>query len=224
MYVTIISSWCCKCRSGDAAYVAYYVASVSEACCKCLFKKFHLFPRRMLQAFWFECCICFHIYVATVYSKIFHLFQSSIAASVFMLQVASVLSGCCICFHTYVARVCSKYFTCFRRMLQVFSYCKLQMFYLVPHHLNDLRPTRGWSGCLKEYVKILLKMLTGWFQIDLAYCSVLNSWLKLLPSLLAYILTVAGLKHHVCITYSAIRSSSLHRLLCNSIFTAPILW
>lgn len=89
---------------------------------------------------------------------------------------------------------------------------------------NSWIHTRGWSGCLKEHVKILLKMLTGWFQIDLAYCSVLNSWLKLLPSLLAYILTVAGLTHHVCIAYSAIRSSSLHRLLCNLIFTAPILW
>jgi hypothetical protein len=33
----------------------------------------------------------------------FHLFQSFVAASVFILQVASVLSGCCICFHTYVA-------------------------------------------------------------------------------------------------------------------------
>jgi len=45
------------------------------------------------------------VYVASVSEvcckslfKMFLLFQSYIAASVFMLQVASVLSGCCICF------------------------------------------------------------------------------------------------------------------------------
>ena len=47
----------------------------------------------------------------------FHLFQSSVAASVFMLQVASVLSGCCLYFHTCVASVYSRCFICFRHML-----------------------------------------------------------------------------------------------------------
>jgi hypothetical protein len=79
--------------------------------------------------------ICFQTYFASVLIwmlhmsshiccnnmfQMFHLFQSSVAASVFMLQVASVLSGCCISFHTYVTSVCSKCFICFRRMLQVF--------------------------------------------------------------------------------------------------------
>ena len=48
----------------------------------------------------------------------FHLFQSSVAASVFMLQVASVLSRCCIYFYTYVASVSSRCFICFRCMLR----------------------------------------------------------------------------------------------------------
>jgi hypothetical protein len=46
----------------------------------------------------------------------FYLFQSSVATSVFILQVASVLFGCCICLHTYVASICSKYSICFRRI------------------------------------------------------------------------------------------------------------
>jgi len=72
------------------------------------------------------CCKRFDLDVAYVFthilqcSKMFHLFQSSVAASIFMLQVASVLYGCCICFHTYIASVCSKCVTCFRRVLQVF--------------------------------------------------------------------------------------------------------
>jgi len=47
--------------------------------------------------------------------QMFHLFQSSVAASVFMLQVASVLFGCW--FHTYVVSVSSICFICFKRML-----------------------------------------------------------------------------------------------------------
>ena len=59
-----------------------------EACFKRLFKMFHLSVD--------VCCKRFNLDVATVCSKMFYLFQSSVAASVFMLQVVSVLSRCCI--------------------------------------------------------------------------------------------------------------------------------
>ena len=39
----------------------------------------------------------FHTYVATVYSKMFQLFQSYVAANGFRLQVASVIFGCFMC-------------------------------------------------------------------------------------------------------------------------------
>jgi len=48
----------------------------------------------------------------------FYQFHSSVAASIFMLQVASVLSRCCIYFYTYVASVSSRCFICFRCMLR----------------------------------------------------------------------------------------------------------
>ena len=50
-----------------------YVAMVVQVCCKSLSPMFHVFFRRMLQACFFGCCICFLTYVA------------------------SVLSGCCVC-------------------------------------------------------------------------------------------------------------------------------
>jgi hypothetical protein len=60
------------------------------------------------------CCKHFDLDVAYVSHiccnsifQMFHLFQSSVASSVFMLQIASVLSGCCIYFHTYVVSVFS---------------------------------------------------------------------------------------------------------------------
>jgi hypothetical protein len=77
------------------------------------------------------CCNRFDLDVAYVFThmlqqyvqKMFYLFQSSVAASVFMLQVVSVLSGCCICFHTYVASVCSTCFIYFRRILHTSVSC-----------------------------------------------------------------------------------------------------
>jgi hypothetical protein len=84
------------------------VAKVDRGCCKCY--------RNMLQKFVQNvssvsdiCCKCFDLDVAYVSHiccngmfQMFHMFRSSVAASIFMLQVASILSGCCICFHTYV--------------------------------------------------------------------------------------------------------------------------
>jgi hypothetical protein len=113
MYVTYVSSGCCKSRS-DVAYIAMTI----HVRCKCIFKCFSCF-KRMLQAF--------YLYVAYVALAIhicckgmFQLFQT---------YVESVLSRCCICYsvhthmlQTYVINVsfvpdlcCNK---CF--MLQVF--------------------------------------------------------------------------------------------------------
>jgi hypothetical protein len=73
----------------DVAYNAY-VASVSDKFCKHLFKIFHLF-----QTYIASVLICmfyiFYTYIARVF---FICFQSYVLASVFMLQVAIVLSGC----------------------------------------------------------------------------------------------------------------------------------
>ena len=74
------------------------VASVSEGCCKRLFKMFHLFLD--------VCCNRFDLDVAYVFThmlqkyvpKCFICFSLSIVASVFMLQVTSVLSRYSICF------------------------------------------------------------------------------------------------------------------------------
>jgi hypothetical protein len=56
-----------------------YVSSVLDICCK----RFDLDVAHVSHI----CCY-----------SMFHMFQFYVAASVFMLQVASVLSRCCICF------------------------------------------------------------------------------------------------------------------------------
>jgi hypothetical protein len=108
--------------------------SVSETCCN--------FFRGVLQAFiqnissvLVVCCKHFYLdvaYVSRICCKsmfeIFQLFQSYVAISVLMLQVANVLSRCCICSHTcckcmfqifylfqtYVAFECFMSVSCFR--------------------------------------------------------------------------------------------------------------
>ena len=99
-----------------------------EACCK--------FFRSVLQEFVQNDSSVFQTYVASMYDlddayvshicckSMFEMFQSYVAISVFMLQVASVLSGCCICF---------------KHMLQVYvpnvssasDLCCIQVFYVV---------------------------------------------------------------------------------------------
>jgi hypothetical protein len=101
-YVARVSYGCCKSKIGMLRLLQWlytYVVNVSSQCFICFF-------RRMLQLCLSRCCICFHIYVA------------------------SVLSRCCVCvaicfqvffqvflqaFQTYVLNVSSV----FRRMLQV---------------------------------------------------------------------------------------------------------
>jgi hypothetical protein len=65
-----------------------YVASVSEASCKCLFKMFHLFSDLYLQAFWIWLSHMFHACCKSMLQW-FQLFQSYVAVSAFILQVAS---------------------------------------------------------------------------------------------------------------------------------------
>jgi hypothetical protein len=87
---------------------------------------FQLFPDVLLHAFDLDVASVPHICC----NGMFPLFQSSVAASVFMLQVTSVLYGYCICFHTYVALVCFKYFICLRHTLHSsVSYCTCFMLF-----------------------------------------------------------------------------------------------
>jgi hypothetical protein len=57
--------------------------------------------------------------------EMFQLFQSYVAISVFMLQVASVLSGCCICFthmlQVYVPNISSASDVCCIQVFHVVS-------------------------------------------------------------------------------------------------------
>jgi hypothetical protein len=69
-------------------------------CCKCFRDILQEFVQNILS-FTDVHCNRFDLNVAYVshicFNIMFHLFQSSITASVFMLQVGSVLSGCCKC-------------------------------------------------------------------------------------------------------------------------------
>jgi hypothetical protein len=66
--------------------------------------------RRMLQTFFIRMLQMFRTCCKSMF-QMFQLFYSYVAVSVFMLQLASVLSGCCICFthmlQEYVSNVSS---------------------------------------------------------------------------------------------------------------------
>ena len=80
----------------DVAKVDYdvaYVAMAIHACCKSMFSMFHLFLRRMLQAFYLDvayvsriCCKCF-IWKLHIVATAFKCFQSFCKCSRRMLQV-----------------------------------------------------------------------------------------------------------------------------------------
>jgi hypothetical protein len=93
---------CCKCFGDILEEFVQNISSIPDVCCKCFDP---------------EVAYVSHICCNNSIFQMLHLFQSSVAASVFMLQVVSVISGCCICFHTYVESVCFKYFIYFRRIL-----------------------------------------------------------------------------------------------------------
>jgi hypothetical protein len=86
---------------------------------------FHLFQTYVASALIWMLHM-FHTYVATICSKCFSCFQSYVAVSVFMLQVASVLSGYCICFthmlQVYILDVSSVSYVC---CIQVFHVAHL---------------------------------------------------------------------------------------------------
>jgi hypothetical protein len=142
------------------------VSSVLSGCCICfhtyvasLYYRYFICFRCMLHAFWSGCCICFHTYVAIVCSKMFPRFQSSVAVSVFMLQVSSVLSGCCICFHTYVVSVYYKCFICFRRMLHSsILYCTCCLLFREPG------AAREWGAAIQWPAEVACGVLgaVGW--------------------------------------------------------------
>jgi hypothetical protein len=82
----------------DVAYIAKCSRGVFlEACCKHLFKMFHLFQKYVVSVFYLNVVYVSQICCKSVF-EMFHLFQSYVAISVFLLQVASVLSRCCIGF------------------------------------------------------------------------------------------------------------------------------
>ena len=85
---------CCKCFRDMLQKFVQNILSIPDVCCK----RFDLDVSYVL----YICC--------NRMFQMFHLFQSSVAASVFMLQVASVLSVSCICLHTYVVSVCIRCF------------------------------------------------------------------------------------------------------------------
>jgi hypothetical protein len=115
-----------------------YVASVSEACCKRLFKMFHLFSDVCCKRFYLDVAYVSHTYVVRVWFKMFQLFQSYVAISVFMLQVVIWILHM---FHIYVASICSKYFIHFRRTLHPSVSC-----FPGKSHGGMARGVRGWGA------------------------------------------------------------------------------
>ena len=89
------------------------VSSVSGVCCK---------------HFYLDVAHVSHICCKSMF-EMFQLFQPYVAISVFMLQVASVLSGCCICFthmlQVYVPNISSALGVC---CIQVFHVTSVFMF------------------------------------------------------------------------------------------------
>jgi hypothetical protein len=63
-----------------------YIASVSETCCRRLFKVFHLFLDVCCKRFDLDVAYVLHICCKSTF-KIFQLFHSYVAVSVFMLQM-----------------------------------------------------------------------------------------------------------------------------------------
>jgi hypothetical protein len=108
MYVTYISSRCCKSRFG-----VVYVVMAIRVCCKCMFQLF----QTDVVSFSSGCCLCCsgYTYVVSVFSKCFRCF-------IWMLYV----------FHLDIAYVAVAIYVHCKCMFQMFTYfrCTLQVFYL----------------------------------------------------------------------------------------------
>ena len=121
--------------------------------------------------------LMFHTCCKTMFQW-FHLFQSYVVVSVFMLQVASVLSGCCIYFHTYVASVYYRCFIYFRRMLHS-SASDVQMYVLqAVFHVDVAKVNQDIAyvasiseTCCKRLFKMLFRLFLSIFYLDVAYVS-----------------------------------------------------
>jgi hypothetical protein len=106
------------------------VTSVSDACCKYLFKCFICFQTYVAIAFYLDIAYVLHI-CCNSSSKIFQPFQSYVAASGIMLQVASVIFWMFHVFHTHVASVCFKCFIYFYMYVVFKKNFMMQVFYVV---------------------------------------------------------------------------------------------
>jgi hypothetical protein len=102
-----------------------YVAMVVHICCKSMSPMFHLFFKRMLQACLFECCICFHTYVA----------------SVFIWMLCMFCNGFQV-FFTNVSDTCFKYFIC----LSICCKCCIRMFSKVDLSVAHGLHMESWRG------------------------------------------------------------------------------
>jgi hypothetical protein len=92
------------------------VAEVERDVAKCSGGILQVFQRHVTSIFYMEVTYVLHICCKSM-SEMFQLFQSYAAISVFMLQVASVLSRYCICFTHILQVYFSKYFICFKHIL-----------------------------------------------------------------------------------------------------------
>jgi hypothetical protein len=107
------------------ASICLNISDVLEVCCKYfrgMLQVFHRFVQNV-SSVPDVCCKRSDLDVAYISHiccndmfQMFKLFQSYVAVSVFMLQVASVLSGCCICWthilQVYVLDVSSVAYVC----------------------------------------------------------------------------------------------------------------
>jgi hypothetical protein len=119
-------------RSGDAAHVAY-LASVFPKCFIC-------FQTYVSIIFYLDIAYVSHICCNSM-SQMFQLFQSYVAASGFILQVASVLFGCFMCFTHMLQVHIPNVSSVFRHMLHSNVFFMLQVFYVVGPRVNPGRRT-----------------------------------------------------------------------------------
>jgi hypothetical protein len=108
MYVAKVDRRCCKCFRGTLRVFQRFVQNISsvlDICCK----------RSDLDVAYISHICCNYMF------QMFQLFQFYVAVSVFILQVAGVLSRCCICFtHMLQLYILDVLFVSYVRCIQVF--------------------------------------------------------------------------------------------------------
>jgi hypothetical protein len=118
-----------------------HVASVSEDIASVCSKCFMCFRRLMQAFFYLDVAHVSHICCKSTF-EVFKLFQSYVAISVFMLQVASVLSGCCIYFthmlQVYILNVSFASDICCIQVFHVASVSCFRGMFKDSHYYNNL--------------------------------------------------------------------------------------